>query len=305
MGFEIAQTESPRAAHTAVLDFGFGDLLLNLHETNPAWLSAQIKGLQYFYLAVTAVVVIAVLLALAGLARSLTAQVRLARKKDDFISAVSHELRTPLTGIRMFTEMLEKDWVKTEEKRKEYYTSMRQETERLSRLIENVLDFSRIQRKMKKYNFAIGDLNESVRRAIDMFRPCAEQAGFKIQTELADLGPLTFDKDAAAQIVINLLDNAVKYAKDAPDKTVTVRTLKQDGRVILEVEDHGPGIPRKYRQKVFEEFYRCADESTRETTGTGLGLALVKRFVMAHRGSVAVLSAKPAGCLLRISFPAA
>lgn len=303
MRFDIARNEELSAVHSAILDFGFGDLVLNLFETNPGRLAGQISRLRTFYFAVTAVVILAVSLALLSLGRNLHAQLKLARKKDDFISAVSHELRTPLTSIRMYTEMLEKDWVKSEEKRTEYYGSMRQETERLSRLIENVLDFSRLQRKNKKFTFTLGSLNTCIEEAVRMFAPCALRAGFEIKTELTPLDPLAFDKDAVTQIVINLLDNAVKYAKGAADNTVTIRTIRQKDYVLLEVEDHGPGIPRKLHGKVFEEFYRCADEATRETTGTGLGLALVKRFAEAHHGFVSILAAKPSGVILRIGLP--
>jgi signal transduction histidine kinase len=304
MYFDIAPVENPAAAHSAILDFGFGDLVLNLFEADPGRLAAQIGRLRITYFAITSVVAAAVLMALLSLGRNLHAQLRLARKKDDFISAVSHELRTPLTSLRMYTEMLEKDWVASEDKRKEYYASMRQETERLSRLIENVLDFSRLQRKKKKFNFTLGDLNPCVQEAVRMFAPCAVRAGFQIRTELADLPPFAFDRDAVTQIVINLLDNAVKYAKDAADKTVTVRTLRRDKYILLEVEDRGPGIPRKFHGKVFEEFYRCADENTRETTGTGLGLALVRQFAVAHGGFADVLNARPRGAILQVAFAA-
>jgi signal transduction histidine kinase len=156
-------------------------------------------------------------------------QVQLSRKKDDFISAVSHELRTPLTSIRMYTEMLEKDWVKTDDKRREYYTTMRTESERLTRLIENVLDFSRIQRGKKRYDFTVGDVNECIGDVTDMMRPYAEQAGFVLEQQFEVMDAFAFDRDAVTQIIINLIDNALKYAKDAPEKYLIIRTRRQDG----------------------------------------------------------------------------
>ena len=179
---------------------------------------------------------------------------------------------------------------------------MRQESERLSRLIENVLDFSRIQRQKKKYHFQMGDLNECVKATIEKMEPYARQAGFTIQTELAEKAETTYDRDVLMQIVINLLDNAIKYAGQGEDKTIYVRTKKRDGYIIFEVEDTGPGIPHRQREKVFEEFYRCEDESTRETTGTGLGLALVKRFAEAHNGFVQILGKKPQGAIVRVGL---
>jgi len=308
MGFELSQAKNATAAkdvtYIAILDFGFGELVLNLKEIDPAWMSKQIRQLQDWYLSVVTVVLLAVTLGLAGLWHNARAQIKLAQKKDDFISAVSHELRTPLTSIRMYSEMLEKNWVKSQDKLTEYYRSMRQESERLSRLIENVLDFSRIQRKQKKYMFKVGDINRCVADVVEMMAPYATQRNFSIKTELGQLGQTAFDNDAITQIVVNLLDNAIKYACNAEDRTITVRTKSEGQFVLIEVEDHGPGIPHWQRKKVFEEFYRIGAESTRETTGTGLGLAIVKKFAQAHNGFVEILNAKPTGAIFRVALSA-
>jgi len=303
MSFELVQTEreGEDIAYRATLDFGFGDLLLDFKD-NPVLISGQISELRRWYFAIVVIVLLAVTLGLVSLWRHAQAQIKLAQKKDDFISAVSHELRTPLTSIRMYSEMLERDWVKSKDKLAEYYKSMRQESERLSRLIENVLDFSRIQRGRKKYTFSFGDLNECIKGVVEMMRPYAAQNGFSIRADLEQLKQTAFDSDAVKQIVVNLLDNAIKYAGNAKDKTVAVRT-KSDGQyVFIEVEDHGPGVPHRQRKKIFEEFYRTEAEATRETNGTGLGLALVKKFAQAHNGFVEILTAKPAGAIFRVGL---
>jgi signal transduction histidine kinase len=291
-------------AYTAILDFGFGDLVLNLRETDPARIAKQIGRLGNTYAAIVAVVFLAVILALVSLWHNVRAQVKLAQKKDDFISAVSHELRTPLTSIRMYSEMLEKNWVKSKDKLTEYYRNMRQESERLSRLIENVLDFSRIQRGRKKYTFNAGDINSCVAEVVEMMRPYAAQKGFTIETDLAQPGQTAFDRDAVTQIVVNLLDNAIKYARTAEDKTIEVRTRTKERFIVIEVEDHGPGVPHRQRRKVFEQFYRCGAEATRETSGTGLGLALVKKFAEAHNGYVEIAKAEPKGAVFRVALTA-
>jgi len=302
MCFDLSQTEDESAAYTAILDFGFGDLVLNLMEIDPGWITSQIAKLKNWYFSIIAIVFLAVTLGLVSLWRNLHEQVKLAQKKDDFMSAVSHELRTPLTSIRMYTEMLEKNWIKSEDKRGEYYQNMRQESERLSRLIENVLDFSRIQRGRKKYHFQLGNINAAIDRAVDMMMPYARQAGFTIEKNFTPLGQIAFDSDAVMQIVINLVDNAVKYAHSDQEKKIIVRT-KHDGKhVIIEVEDHGPGLAHREKKKVFDEFYRCEDEARRETTGVGLGLALVKKFALAHNGFVEILSAKPNGAIFRVGL---
>ena len=309
MGFELPQTENgwtedSDIAYTAVLVFDFGELILNLKEINPAWIAKQISQLRQWYFGIISIVFLAVTLALGSLWLSTRAQLKLAQKKDDFISAVSHELRTPLTSIRMYSEMLEKNWVKSEDKLVEYYGNMRQESERLSRLIENVLDFSRIQKGRKKYTFSLGDMNECIADVVEMMRPYAAQNGFSIKTELGQLGQTAFDRDAITQIVVNLVDNAIKYARNAKDKTITVRTGSDSRFVLLEVEDHGPGVPHRLRHKVFEQFYRTGSETTRETTGTGLGLALVKKFAQAHRGFVEIITARPTGAIFRVALAA-
>ena len=304
MDFELAEKANGGSAYTAILDFGFGKLILSLLETDPHRIARKISGMRTWYFAVIMVVLLAVTLGLAGLWRNAQAQLRLARKKDDFISAVSHELRTPLTSIRMYAEMLEKNWVKSKDKAADYYKNMRQESERLSRLIENVLDFSRIQRGRKRYDFSLGDINKSVAGVVEMMRPYATQNGFAIETQFGRLGQTAFDADAVTQIVVNLLDNAVKYARNAEDKTITVRTKTDREFTIIEVEDHGPGVPHRQHKKIFEEFYRIGAESTRETTGTGLGLALVKKFAQAHNGFVEILNARPKGAIFRVALAA-
>ncbi|MFC1739819.1 sensor histidine kinase [Planctomycetota bacterium] len=302
MSFELSKTPNGKSAYTAILDFGFGNFILNLKEIDSNWLNKKINWMRNWYLSIITIVFLAVTLGLLSLWRNAHTQIVLAQKKDDFISAVSHELRTPLTSIRMYTEMLEKNWVKSQDKINEYYKSMRQESERLSRLIENVLDFSRIQKKRKKYAFTVGNINKCILDVVKIMRPYAAQNGFSIQTEISTLNQTTFDKDAVKQIVVNLLDNAIKYARSAKDKTITIRTKRENRFILIEVEDHGPGIPHRQRKKVFEQFYRCGPEATRETAGTGLGLALVKKFAEAHKGFVEIITAKPTGSILRVSL---
>jgi signal transduction histidine kinase len=302
MDFRLGRNVAADAAYSATLDFGFGAVTLNLIETDPGWIVAQTGKLRTWYFSIVAVIVIVTVLVIFSLYRAMRAQVKLTEQKDDFISAVSHELRTPLTSIRMYAEMLEKDWVKSQDKTRQYYRAMRQESERLSRLIENVLDFSRIQKGRKQYLFTMGDLNDCVKNVVEVMRSYAAEAGFTIELDLAKLAPMTFDSDAVTQIVVNLLDNAVKYAGNADDKTIIVRTFRQGHLAVIEVEDHGPGIPHKLQDKVFDVFYRCEAEATRQTKGTGLGLALVSKFAQAHNGFAELLTAKPHGAIFRISL---
>ncbi len=302
MSYELGRKQNASSAYTAILDFGFGHLLLNLFENNPGRIAMQINHLRIWYFSIISVVFLAVILAVISLWLNAREQITLAQKKDDFVSAVSHELRTPLTSIRMHAEMLEKNWIKSENKLGEYYRSMRQESERLSRLIENVLDFSRIQKGRKKYVFKLGDINKCVAGVVEMMTAYAAQKGFQIQTQLGKCREISFDSDAVTQIVVNLLDNAIKYSGGSQDKTITVRTGSDDEFVLIEIEDHGPGIPHSQRKRIFQEFYRIGAESTRETAGSGLGLALVKKFAQAHNGFVEILNARPTGAIFRVSL---
>jgi signal transduction histidine kinase len=202
----------------------------------------------------------------------------------------------------MYAEMLEQDWVSSPEKRQSYYGQIRQESERLSRLIENVLDFSRMQRGRKKFTLVAGDLNACLQQSVDTLVPYARQHGFSLQTVFADLPSLCFDRDAVSQIVVNLVDNAVKYAAAAEDKTIWIRTSVDARHVYIEVEDRGPGVPAAQRQKIFEQFYRMESEATRQTQGTGLGLALVMRFAEAHRGYVRLRAAHPLGAVFQVAL---
>ncbi len=302
MGFMLDSEEDMDTAFSAVLDFGFGDVLLDLIELDPGWISTKALWLRRWYFGALGIVGMAVALGLFSLWQGTREQLALVRQKDNFISAVSHELRTPLTSIRMYAEMLEKGWVKDDGKQTQYHANIRQESERLSRLIENVLDFSRLQRGRKNFRFELGDLNACVTQVVDMMTPYAQQQGCTIVTECGDLPACTYDQDALTQIIVNLLDNAIKYGRNPKDPVITLRTYRNRNGIIIEVEDHGPGVPSHQHKKIFQEFYRTEDEATRETTGTGLGLALVKRFAEAHTGFAEVLQAQPQGALFRVGI---
>ena len=141
-------------------------------------------------------------------------------------------------------------------------------------------------------------------RLTGAMQPYAQRNGFDIVCQLEASSRLAFDRDAVTQIVVNLLDNAVKYGGAEGDKQIIVRTAQRDAYVLIEVEDHGPGISHREKKKIFEKFYRIAPESTRSTNGTGLGLALVKRFAEAHNGFVKILNAAPQGTIFRVGLAA-
>jgi signal transduction histidine kinase len=233
-------------------------------------------------------------------------QVRLARQQQDFVSAVSHELKTPLTSIRMYGEMLKAGWA-DDAKKQTYYDYIHSESERLSRLIENVLQLARLTRSHQSFDVKRATVAELVDLVRSKTATQAERAGFRL--EVRDETPagteLALDVDAFAQIFINLVDNALKFSAGAERKVVEIAARRESaGRVLFTVRDFGPGIPKGQLRKIFELFYRPADEVTRATAGTGIGLALVQQLAAALGGRVEVRNCEP-GAEFRVSFPAA
>jgi two-component system phosphate regulon sensor histidine kinase PhoR len=233
-------------------------------------------------------------------------QMRLARQQQDFVSAVSHELKTPLTSIRMYGEMLKQGWA-DDAKRQTYYDYIHSESERLSRLIENVLQLARLTRNTQRFDLR----SVSVAELLDLVRSKVstqiERAGFQlaVRNEAPAGTAVVVDADCAAQIFINLVDNALKFSASAPVKTVEIVARRgSDGGVLFTVRDFGPGVPKAQMRKIFELFYRAESELTRETVGTGIGLALVQQLAAAMGARVDVRNCEP-GAEFRLQFPAA
>jgi signal transduction histidine kinase len=233
-------------------------------------------------------------------------QIALMNQQQDFISAVSHELKTPLTSIRMYGEMLKQGWV-DESKKKTYYDFIFDESERLTRLINNVLQLARLTRKDFEINVkqvSIGELLDTIRSKITTQ---IERSGFTLNMradESARAALLEVDTDVFTQILINLVDNALKFSARAETKAVDIEVrVQSDGQAVFSVRDYGPGIPKNQLTRIFRLFYRAGDELTRETAGTGIGLALVRQLTLAMRGRVDVLNREP-GAEFRLVFPA-
>jgi signal transduction histidine kinase len=234
--------------------------------------------------------------------RNVSRELALAKVKSDFVSNVSHELRTPLALIRLYAETLELGRISTPGKHQEYYEIIRKESERLSSLINNILDFSRIEAGKKEYSFRETDMADLVRSTLDSYRFEIEQNGFQFEQKIDNnLPQLRVDREAIARSLLNLVNNAVKYS--ATEKYLGVHLYQRNGGVNLEVVDHGIGIPHKEQLKIFEKFYRVGDPLVHNTKGSGLGLSLVRHIVQAHGGVVAVESAPGRGSKFIITLP--
>jgi signal transduction histidine kinase len=234
--------------------------------------------------------------------RNVTREMALAKLKSDFVSNVSHELRTPLALIRLYAETLEMGRLQTKEKYQEYYSIIRKESERLTALINNILDFSRIEAGRKEYKFDDTDLSALVRDTLEAYRYQIEQLGFAFQVNIDDALPsVKVDREAIARSLLNLVNNAVKFSND--DKFLGVKLYRANGSVRLEVVDHGIGIPRGDLNKVFDKFYRAGDSLVHNTKGSGVGLSLVRHIAEAHGGDVSVQSTPGRGSKFTISLP--
>jgi signal transduction histidine kinase len=233
-------------------------------------------------------------------------QIDLTRQQQDFVSAVSHELKTPLTSIRMYGEMLREGWA-SDEKKSIYYDYIFDESERLSRLIANVLQLARMTRNNLQVDtkpLAVAELLDSIRSRVSSQ---IERAGFELNVSCAPAAGqaiIEADPDGFTQIFINLVDNAIKFSASAEQRVIDIGCqLLRDGSVQFSVRDYGPGIPGDQMKKIFRLFYRSENELTRETVGTGIGLALVHQLARAMGGQVDVVNREP-GAEFRVNIAA-
>lgn len=230
-------------------------------------------------------------------------QLALARQKTDFVSNVSHELKTPLTSIRMFSEMLAEDRVDDVAKRRQFLGIITAEAARLTRLINNVLDFARLERGEKRYDMAPVDLAALARETVELYRPHLEAAGFAVHAR-GLTAPVTVcgDRDALAQILVNLLSNAEKYSDDR--KEIVVELAPAHGRVECRVLDRGRGVPPGCEEKIFEQFFRADNSLASGIPGSGLGLTLARQIAQAHGGQVACAARPGGGTCFTLELPA-
>jgi len=229
-------------------------------------------------------------------------ELHLSRLKSDFVANVSHELKTPLALIRLFAETLELGRVPGEGKARQYYRVINKESQRLTQLINNILDFSRIEAGRKEYRFVPTDVGAVVRDVVEAYRFPIEHQGFRLDVEIADDIPeVSVDPEALSQALLNLVNNAIKYSKG--DYYLGLDVRRDGERLVISVADHGVGIPRGEQKKIFEKFYRVENTLVHTTKGSGLGLALVQHIMEAHGGSVELTSAPGEGATFRLILP--
>ena len=233
--------------------------------------------------------------------RQMQREATLARLRNDFVAEVSHELRTPLTQIRMFTESLMLERMRSDEDRSRALAVIDRESRRLGTMVENILRFSRGTRREDELRFEKTDIGALIASVVDEFRVLADASGSRIVADLDDDVVASVDADALRQVLLNLLDNAVKYGPQAQEVRVSLR--KTGDGVLIAVSDDGPGIPESERERIWDSYVRLDRERESAIAGTGIGLAVVHDLVKRHGGRVRIESSKSGGARFVIELP--
>jgi two-component system phosphate regulon sensor histidine kinase PhoR len=275
---------------------------LNVTMTSAEELAAAVarrRVLEMVLVALSGLVVVAGLIVILVAAER---ERKLSNLKSDFVANVSHELKTPLSLVRMFGELLQSGRVENEDKRRQYLQIIVSESDRLSSLIENVLDFAKVERGKAAYEFSESSVADVVVRAVEACRVRAEREGVQLELDIDGVMLVSLDERAIEIAVINLVDNALKYAPDGKRVSVSVRRV--GGDIAIRVSDQGAGIPTEERKRIFERFVRGKSASGKQVRGSGIGLALVKHIAEAHGGKVSVEDAEPHGASFVLTIKA-
>ncbi len=261
-----------------------------------------VKKRTYNFILIVSLLALLLLLGLWVIVKNINKEIKLAQVKSEFVSNVSHELRTPLALITMFSETLEMGRVKSEEKKQEYYKIISKETGRLSRIVNTILNFSKMEAGKRKFNMMGNDLNDIVNKVISTYNFHIENKGFKVKfsEENGNLSVIA-DEEAVSEAVINLIDNAMKYSTDIKEIEINTGLKKEDA--FVEVKDHGIGISDEDQKKIFEKFYRVPTGLVHNVKGTGLGLTLVKQIMDHHKGKIELKSEVNKGSSFKLIFP--
>ncbi len=291
---------------TGYLSFPFPENLpkwkLLLSENRPGFMTTLMKAGSGIYLFAFILIVLLMLLGFVFILYTLNVELRLNKLKSEFISNVSHELKSPLTSIHMMTEMLHHNRVENEERKAEYYSAMLEESEHLSHLIENILDFSRIDEDRKKYEFIDLDPDKLIREFIKSIREMIRETGFEISYSCPNkVSVFRAERNAILQVLYNLVDNAIKFS--GTSRKIDINLLFNDNETQLSVRDYGIGISIKDQEKIFERFYRCGESQQSGIRGSGIGLTIVKKIVEDHGGYLTLDSRPGEGSMFTVRIP--
>jgi signal transduction histidine kinase len=299
-----SQAPVERAHLIAAVPFreGFPTWRMALYQPPDSAPRASVRRQIMIFTAAFGVLLLVIAAGIVATWRLVRRETEMARLKADFVANVSHDLKTPVSVIRMFGETLEMGRLPDEAARREYYRVITRESERLTHLIDNVLDFSRIESGRRVYTRVPTAVEPLVRETLEAFSYPLAQEGFKVQTRVApDLPEVPLDADAVGQAVGNLIDNAIKYSGDR--KVLTIEARVVEALLALTVADEGIGIPREEQERIFDKFYRVGRSETQGRRGSGVGLALVSHVADAHGGRVTVESRPGEGSRFTLWLP--
>ena len=309
-GVEVRLNEQaflPREAHQPILAQGNANvssvpLEVGVYLTDPASFDAQREARARQLMTLIGAAVFAVLVGFFAAWRAFRRQQQLSEMKTNFVSSVSHELRAPIASVQLMAEELVEGERPSDEKLAKYHRFIGQECRRLSGVIENVLDFARREQGRERFEFEPTDLDALVSGTVQLLHPYAAERGVKIGEERRGEDQMVeADGHALQRVLVNLLDNAIKHSPKG--STVQVGLEFEETRVLLWVEDDGPGVPRSVQERIFEKFYRIGSELRRQTQGVGLGLSIVKHLAEVHGGRVLVHSTAGEGSRFTVELP--
>ena len=292
----LAQPVGFRAERTFPAPFGFLSATLEASAVPPSPARGPLN-------AALVVLGLVLLTGLAAIYKSTRTVVDMSERRAQFVSSVTHELKTPLTNIRMYIEMLEQGIAATPEREQDYLRILGSESARLARLINNVLELAKLEKKQRHFQLQEGNLEDVFSEVGAVMAPKVSQEGFQLDLQTPRVPRFAYDREVLIQMLINLIENSLKFGKKARQRRITVKAAADGAWVCISVSDTGPGIPRHALKKVFDDFYRVDNDLTRATGGTGIGLALVKKFMSALGGRVSAANNEGPGCTLTLCLP--
>lgn len=300
----LASGSAPSGSVTVRTNFtgNFPDWSLEFYQQDPrlfeTFLTSRRGIYFYMFLLIAGILIFGLILTV----RIVAHELELAKMKSDFVSTISHEFKSPLTSIRQLAEMLQTGRVPSEERRQKYYDTLLEQSERLSLLTDNVLNFAKMEEGRKEFEFEKIDIGTLLLEIVSAVQDRVSHEDFEIQLKIEkSLPSIMADSASISQSITNLIDNAIKFSGKA--KKIVVKSFTEDQYLVISVQDFGIGIKKEELGKVFDRFYRVGDELTRTVKGSGLGLTLVKQIVEAHQGKVHVESEPGQGSTFSMKLP--